>query len=39
MSAPVNRAMLLGDDGIPSPEELDRCAEGRRARVPGGVRA
>jgi TetR/AcrR family transcriptional regulator, mexJK operon transcriptional repressor len=28
MSAPVNRAMLVGDDGIPSPEELDRYAEG-----------
>jgi len=32
MSAPVNRAMLLGDDGIPSAAELDRYAE-------GGVRA
>ena len=32
MSAPVNRAMLLGDDGIPTPEELDRYAQ-------GGVRA
>jgi TetR/AcrR family transcriptional repressor of mexJK operon len=32
MSAPVNRAMLLGDDGIPPPEELDRYAD-------GGVRA
>ena len=32
MSAPVNRAMLLGDDAIPSPAELDRYAD-------GGVRA
>jgi TetR/AcrR family transcriptional repressor of mexJK operon len=32
MAAPVNRAMLLGDDGIPSAAELDRYAE-------GGVRA
>jgi TetR/AcrR family transcriptional repressor of mexJK operon len=32
MAAPVNRAMLLGDDAIPSPAELDRYAE-------GGVRA
>jgi TetR/AcrR family transcriptional repressor of mexJK operon len=32
MSAPINRAMLLGDDAIPSPEELDRYAD-------GGVRA
>jgi TetR/AcrR family transcriptional repressor of mexJK operon len=32
MSAPVNRAMLLGDDAIPSATELDRYAE-------GGVRA
>ena len=32
MSAPVNRAMLLGDDGIPTPAELDRYAdEGVRA--------
>ena len=28
MSAPVNRAMLLGDEGIPSAAELDRYAEG-----------
>jgi TetR/AcrR family transcriptional repressor of mexJK operon len=32
MSAPVNRAMLLGDDAIPSATELNRYAE-------GGVRA
>jgi AcrR family transcriptional regulator len=32
MAAPVNRAMLLGDDAIPSAGELDRYAE-------GGVRA
>ena len=32
MSAPVNRAMLLGDDAIADPDELDRYAE-------GGVRA
>ena len=32
MAAPVNRAMLLGDDAIPSATELDRYAE-------GGVRA
>jgi TetR/AcrR family transcriptional regulator, mexJK operon transcriptional repressor len=32
MSAPVNRAMLLGDDGIPNAAELDRYAD-------GGVRA
>jgi TetR/AcrR family transcriptional regulator, mexJK operon transcriptional repressor len=32
MAAPVNRAMLLGDDAIASPTELDRYAE-------GGVRA
>ena len=32
MAAPVNRAMLLGDDAIPSADELDRYAE-------GGVRA
>jgi AcrR family transcriptional regulator len=32
MSAPINRAMLLGDDAIPAPEELDRYAD-------GGVRA
>jgi AcrR family transcriptional regulator len=32
MSAPINRAMLLGDDAIPGPEELDRYAD-------GGVRA
>ena len=32
MAAPVNRAMLLGDDAIPAPDELDRYAE-------GGVRA
>jgi AcrR family transcriptional regulator len=32
MSAPVNRAMLLGDAEIPSPAELDRYAE-------SGVRA
>ena len=32
MSAPVNRAMLLGDDEIPSAAELDRYAE-------SGVRA
>jgi TetR/AcrR family transcriptional repressor of mexJK operon len=32
MAAPVNRAMLLGDDAIPSAAELDRYAE-------GGVRA
>ncbi len=32
MSAPVNRAMLLGDEGIPTPAELDRYAdEGVRA--------
>jgi TetR/AcrR family transcriptional regulator, mexJK operon transcriptional repressor len=28
MAAPVNRTMLLGDDAIPSTEELDRYAEG-----------
>ena len=28
MAAPVNRAMLLGDDAIPSADELDRYAEG-----------
>jgi TetR/AcrR family transcriptional regulator, mexJK operon transcriptional repressor len=28
MAAPVNRAMLLGDDAIPSPADLDRYAEG-----------
>jgi TetR/AcrR family transcriptional repressor of mexJK operon len=27
MSAPVNRAMLLGDDAIPSPAELDQYAD------------
>jgi AcrR family transcriptional regulator len=27
MAAPVNRAMLLGDDAIPSADELDRHAE------------
>jgi AcrR family transcriptional regulator len=32
MAAPVNRAMLLGDEAIPTPAELDRHAE-------GGVRA
>jgi TetR/AcrR family transcriptional regulator, mexJK operon transcriptional repressor len=32
MAAPVNRAMLLGDDAIPTATELDRYAE-------GGVRA
>ena len=32
MAAPVNRAMLLGDDAIPGTAELDRYAE-------GGVRA
>ena len=32
MAAPVNRAMLLGDEAIPSAAELDRYAE-------GGVRA
>ena len=32
MSAPVNRAMLLGDDGIPDAAELNRYAD-------GGVRA
>jgi TetR/AcrR family transcriptional repressor of mexJK operon len=32
MSAPVNRAMLLGDDAIPDGGELNRCAE-------SGVRA
>jgi TetR/AcrR family transcriptional regulator, mexJK operon transcriptional repressor len=32
MAAPINRAMLLGDDAIPSEAELDRYAE-------GGVRA
>ena len=32
MAAPVNRAMLLGDDAIPSADELDRYAD-------GGVRA
>ncbi|HWM08307.1 MAG TPA: TetR/AcrR family transcriptional regulator [Solirubrobacteraceae bacterium] len=32
MAAPVNRAMLLGDDAIPTASELDRYAE-------GGVRA
>lgn len=32
MAAPVNRAMLLGDDAIPTAAELDRYAE-------GGVRA
>lgn len=32
MSAPVNRAMLLGDDAIPSAADLDRYAdEGVRA--------
>ena len=32
MSAPVNRAMLLGDGEIPPPAELDRHAdEGVRA--------
>lgn len=32
MSAPVNRAMLLGDEGIPTPAELDQYAdEGVRA--------
>jgi TetR/AcrR family transcriptional regulator, mexJK operon transcriptional repressor len=44
MSAPVNQAMLLGDDGIPTAAELDRYAEtgvrvflsayGRRDRLP-----
>jgi TetR/AcrR family transcriptional regulator, mexJK operon transcriptional repressor len=28
MAAPVNRAMLLGDDAIPTAPELDRYAEG-----------
>jgi TetR/AcrR family transcriptional regulator, mexJK operon transcriptional repressor len=28
MSAPINRAMLLGDDAIPSSDELDRYAKG-----------
>ena len=28
MAAPVNRTMLLGDDAIPSADELDRYAEG-----------
>jgi TetR/AcrR family transcriptional regulator, mexJK operon transcriptional repressor len=28
MAAPVNRAMLLGDDAIPSTTELDRYADG-----------
>jgi TetR/AcrR family transcriptional regulator, mexJK operon transcriptional repressor len=28
MAAPVNRAMLLGDDAIPTAAELDRYAEG-----------
>ena len=28
MAAPVNRAMLLGDDAIPSAAELDRYADG-----------
>jgi TetR/AcrR family transcriptional repressor of mexJK operon len=32
MAAPVNRAMLLGDDALPTAAELDRYAE-------GGVRA
>ena len=32
MSAPVNRAMLLGDDEIPTAAELDRYAD-------AGVRA
>ena len=32
MAAPVNRAMLLGDDAIPTAPELDRYAE-------AGVRA
>jgi hypothetical protein len=32
MSAPVNRAMLLGDDEIPAAAELDRYAD-------SGVRA
>lgn len=32
MAAPVNRAMLLGDEAIPTEDELDRYAE-------GGVRA
>jgi TetR/AcrR family transcriptional repressor of mexJK operon len=32
LAAPVNRAMLLGDDGIPTAGELDRYAD-------GGVRA
>ena len=32
MSAPVNRAMLLGDEAIPTPAELDRYAD-------AGVRA
>ena len=32
MAAPVNRAMLLGDEAIPTAAELDRYAE-------GGVRA
>jgi AcrR family transcriptional regulator len=27
MATPVNRAMLLGDDAIPTQAELDRCAE------------
>jgi TetR/AcrR family transcriptional repressor of mexJK operon len=27
MSAPINRAMLLGDEAIPSPGELDRYAD------------
>jgi len=28
MAAPVNRAMLLGDDALPTAAELDRYAEG-----------
>jgi TetR/AcrR family transcriptional regulator, mexJK operon transcriptional repressor len=28
MAAPVNRAMLLGDDAIPTAAELDRYADG-----------
>jgi AcrR family transcriptional regulator len=28
MAAPVNRAMLLGDEAIPGPAELDRFADG-----------
>ena len=27
MSAPLNRAMLLGPDGIPPPAELERYAD------------